>query len=215
MRVKRGSSEALRVNRAIKKETHTPTHCRGPSNNKPKRRLGSSSSTGYCHRCNEYSVSATKKGYVTTAVVGILAILSLLATRSMIGASVDNYRASGYSQGLTTALYAAEVALQEAITDMEGDTANLVVTLEGTCVQGFENESIQIGSGDGELQAIGEYRAEALGENSSRYMFRVYATASYSIFTATVSQVVSVDDDGDTVYVIPGTWSDRISRCSN
>ena len=215
MRAKRGSWRALRVNRATKEENHNPTHCRGPSKIKPRQRLGSPLIFGYRHRCNEHSVSASEKGYVTTAVVGILAILSLLATRSMIGASVDNYRASGYSQGLTTALYAAEVALQTAITDMEGDTANLVVTSEGTCVQGFENESIQIGSGDGELQAIGEYRAEALGENSSRYMFRVYATASYSIFTATVSQVVSVDDDGDTVYVIPGTWSDRISRCSN
>ena len=50
-------------------------------------------------------------------------------------------------------------------------------------------------------------------ESASRYVFRVYATASYSIFAATVSQVVSVDDGENTVYVIPGTWSDRISRC--
>ena len=165
---------------------------------------------GHRHRFNEYCVNALGKGYVTTAVVGILAILSLLATRSMIAASVDNYRASGYSQGLTTALYAAEVALQDAITDMGSNTANLVDKSEGTCVQGFSDESIEIG--DDEF-ASGEYRAEALGENSSRYVFRVYATASYSIFAATVSQVVSVDDGENTVYVIPGTWSDRISRC--
>lgn len=201
----------MAVNRAINEYTHTSPPCRGPSKIKHRRRLGSPLVVGHRHRFNEHCVNALGKGYVTTAVVGILAILSLLATRSMIAASVDNYRASGYSQGLTTALYAAEVALQDAITDMGSYTANLVDKPEGTCVQGFSDESIQIG-GDDE-SASGEYRAEALGENSSRYVFRVYATASYSIFTATVSQVVSVDDGEDTVYVIPGTWSDRISRC--
>ena len=68
---------------------------------------------------NTLPVKCSSQGYVTTAVVSILAILSLFATRNMIVATVDNFRSAGYYQGLTTSLYAAEVALQDTITEME------------------------------------------------------------------------------------------------
>ncbi|MDB2511381.1 hypothetical protein N9X48_01730 [Luminiphilus sp.] len=153
------------------------------------------------------------KGYVTTAVVSILAILSLFATRTMIVATVDNYRSAGYAQGLTTALYAAEVALQDTVTDMEAQSD---LAAASNCFE-VTLSNVEIDTG---LEATASYRAEPLGDETTvgsetRYLYRVYATAVYRVASATVSQIVSVEvASPNTVYLLPATWSDRLAPCA-
>ena len=161
---------------------------------------------------NGLSVKGFSQGYVTTAVVSTLAILSLFATRNMIVATVDNFRSAGYSQALTTSLYAAEVALQDTVSEMENrsglDTASscFEVTLS----------NVEI---DTDLEATASYRAEPLGATTvgseTRYLFRVYVTAIYRVASATVSQIVSVElGSTNTVYILPATWTDRLAPCA-
>lgn len=161
---------------------------------------------------NDLPVKGAFQGYVTTAVVSILAILSLFATRNMIVATVDNFRSAGYSQALTTSLYAAEVALQDTITDMENrsglDTATncFEVTLS----------NVEIDTG---IEATASYRAKPLGATTvgseTRYLYKVYATVFYRVASATVSQIVSVEvDSSNTVYLLPATWTDRLAPCA-
>lgn len=152
------------------------------------------------------------QGYVTTAVVSILAILSLFATRNMIIATVDNYRSAGYSQALTTSLYAAEVALQDAVTDME-NRGGLDTQLN--CFE-ISLNNVEI---DTDLEATASYRAEPLGGTTvgseTRYLYRVYATAVYRVASTTVSQIVSVEvDSPNAVYLLPATWTDRLAPCA-
>ena len=151
-------------------------------------------------------------GYVTTAVVSILAILSLFATRNMIIATVDNYRSAGYSQALTTSLYAAEVALQDAVTEMENRDD---LDTQSNCF-GDSLNPVEIDTG---LEATASYRAEPLGGTTvgseTRYLYRVYATAVYRVASATVSQIVSVEvDSSNAVYLLPATWTDRLAPCA-
>ena len=151
-------------------------------------------------------------GYVTTAVVSILAILSLFATRNMIIATVDNYRSAGYSQALTTSLYAAEVALQDAVTEMENRGG---LDTQSNCFEVSLN-NVEIDTG---LEATASYRAEPLGDTTvgseTRYLYRVYATAVYRVASATVSQIVSVEvDSSNAVYLLPATWTDRLAPCA-
>ena len=155
--------------------------------------------------------SREKRGYVTTAVVGILAVLSLLATRLMITATVDNYRAAGYNQGLTTTLYAAEVILQDAVIHMTTKTSDLIST-EAECGNGFDTiRTIEISENN---NASGEYKTTYLSESSGRHIFQIYAIATYrDFFSATVSQIASVDGSSQTVYLVPGTWTDRAASC--
>lgn len=154
----------------------------------------------------------SSQGYVTTAVVSILAILSLFATRNMIIATVDNYRSAGYSQALTTSLYAAEVALQDAVTEMESRGG---LDTQSNCFEVSLN-NVEI---DTDLEATASYRAEPLGGTTvgseTRYLYRVYATAVYRVASATVSQIVSVEvDSPNAVYLLPATWTDRLAPCA-
>ncbi|MDG1507310.1 MAG: hypothetical protein P8Q28_05825 [Luminiphilus sp.] len=161
---------------------------------------------------NTLPVKGSSQGYVTTAVVSILAILSLFATRNMIVATVDNFRSAGYSQALTTSLYAAEVALQATITEME--TRSGLATASNCFEVTLSNVEI-----DTNLEATASYRAEPLGATTvgseTRYLYRVYATAVYRVGSATVSQIVSVDvNSPNTVYLLPATWTDRLAPCA-
>lgn len=168
--------------------------------------------TTYSKFGNKAYRERVSKGYVTTAVVSILAILSLFATRTMIVATVDNYRSAGYAQGLTTALYAAEVALQDTVTDME--TRSGLATASNCFEVTLSNVEIDTG-----LEATASYRAEPLGATTvgseTRYLYRVYATAVYRVASATVSQIVSVEvASPNTVYLLPATWTDRAAPCA-
>lgn len=154
----------------------------------------------------------SSQGYVTTAVVSILAILSLFATRNMIIATVDNYRSAGYSQALTTSLYAAEVALQDTVTELESRGG---LDTQSNCFE-VSLSNVEIDTG---LEATASYRAEPLGGTTvgseTRYLYRVYATAVYRVASATVSQIVSVEvDSTNTVYLLPATWTDRLAPCA-
>lgn len=169
---------------------------------KATRRLGSKDAANGC-----------SSGYVTTAVVSILAILSLFATRSMIVATVDNFRSAGYSQALTTSLYAAEVALQDSITEMETRSG---LDATSNCFQ-VMLDNVEI---DTDLEATASYRAKPLGANTvgseTRYLYRIYASAAYRVASATVSQIVSVEvaSPQNIVYLLPATWSDRLAPCA-
>ena len=186
-------------------------HCFHSGTEIPKRKL-SDIEKPLGNAQNAPPVKGASQGYVTTAVVSILAILSLFATRNMIVATVDNFRSAGYSQALTTSLYAAEVALQDTITNMENRSE---LDAEPDCFE-VTLGNVEI---DTDLVATASYRAEPLGAtnvgNETRYLFRVYATAVYRVASATVSQIVSVEvDSSNTVYLLPATWTDRLAPCA-
>ena len=150
--------------------------------------------------------SSELRGYVTTAVVSILAILSLLATRVTIGVTVDAYRVAGINQGLTATLYAGEVALKDSVTRISGNLSDL--TGNPSCFNHDFGPVTVTDSDSGLSQDYDmQYYVAFIETRNNRDLYRVYATAEISIFKATVSQLVSVDSSAGTVFLLPGTWS--------
>jgi hypothetical protein len=154
-----------------------------------------------------------RRGYVTTAVVSILAILALLATRVTIGVTVDAYRVAGINQGLTATLYAGEVGLKDSISRISNNLSDL--TGNPSCFN-HDFGSVTVTDTDSGLSRNYEmqYYAAFIETRNSRDLYRVFATAEASIFKATVSQIASVDSSAGTVYLLPGTWSDTLPNCS-
>ena len=157
--------------------------------------------------------SAKVRGYITTAVVSILAILSLLATRVTIGVTVDAYRVAGINQGLTATLYAGEVALKDSVTRIGNNLSDL--TGNPSCFN-HDFGSVTVTDSDSGLSRDYDmqYYAAFIQTRNSRDLYRVYATAEASIFKTTVSQIASVDSSAGTVYLLPGTWSDTLPNCT-
>lgn len=153
------------------------------------------------------------RGYVTTAVVSILAILSLLATRVTIGVTVDAYRVSGINQGLTATVYAGEVALKDSVTHISEHLSDF--TGNPLCFH-HDFEEVMVTDSDSELsqEYHMQYYAEFIDTLNNRDLYRVYATAEASIFKTTVSQIASIDSSAGTVYLMPGTWSDTLPNCT-
>lgn len=153
------------------------------------------------------------RGYITTAVVSILAILSLLATRVTIGVSVDAYRVAGINQGLTATLYAGEVALKDSVTRISNNLSDL--TGNPSCFN-HDFGSVTVTDSDSGLSRDYDmqYYAAFIETRNSRDLYRVYATAETSIFKTTVSQIASIDSSAGTVYLLPGTWSDTLPNCT-
>lgn len=152
-------------------------------------------------------------GYITTAVVSVLAILSLLATRVTIGVTVDAYRVAGINQGFISTLFAGEVALKDSVTRIGANLGDL--SGNPTCFN-HDFGSVTVTDADSGLARDYqmEYFAEYIETRNSRDIYRVYATAETSIFKSTVSQIVSIDTTAATVYLLPGTWSDTLATCS-
>ena len=152
-------------------------------------------------------------GYITTAVVSVLAILSLLATRVTIGVTVDAYRVAGINQGFISTLFAGEVALKDSVTRIGANLGDL--SGNPTCFN-HDFGSVTVTDADSGLARDYqmEYFAEYIETRNSRDIYRVYATAETSIFKTTVSQIVSIDTSAATVYLLPGTWSDTLATCS-
>jgi hypothetical protein len=154
------------------------------------------------------------RGYVTTAVVSILAILSLLATRVTIGVTVDAYRVAGINQGLTATLYAGEVALKDSVTRISSNNLS-DLTGNPSCFNHDFGPVTVTDSDSGLSQDYDmQYYAEFIETRNNRDLYRVYATAEISIFKTTVSQLVSVDSSAGTVFLLPGTWSGTLPKCS-
>ncbi|MDB2660797.1 hypothetical protein N9Y46_01515 [Luminiphilus sp.] len=153
------------------------------------------------------------RGYVTTVVVSILAILSLLATRVTIGVTIDAYRVAGINQGLTATLYAGEVALKDSVTRISRNLSDL--TGNPPCFN-YDFGSVTVtDTGSGlSLDYDMQYYAAFIETRNSRDLYRVFATAETSIFKATVSQIASIDSSAGTVYLMPGTWSNMLPNCS-
>ena len=153
------------------------------------------------------------RGYVTTAVISVLAILSLLATRVTIGVTVDAYRVAGINQGLTATLYAGEVALKDSVTRISNNLSDL--TGNPSC---FNHDFGSVAVTDSESGLSRDYDmqyyAAFIETRSSRDLYRIYATAEASIFKTTVSQIASIDASAGTVYLLPGTWSDTLPNCN-
>lgn len=153
------------------------------------------------------------EGYITTAVVSILAILSLLATRVTIGVTLENYRVAGLNQGSTSTLYAAEVALKDSVARI---TANLGDLNSNPACLNHDFGAVTITDTDTGLNQSFQmqYYVEYLETRNSRDIYRIYARADTGLFKATVSQIASVDTSASTVYLLPGTWSDTLQDCS-
>ena len=153
------------------------------------------------------------RGYVTTAVVSILAILSLLATRVTIGVTIDAYRVAGINQGLTATVYAGEVALKDSVTRISENLSDL--TGNPSCFN-HDFGSVTVTDTDSGLSRDYEmqYYAAFIETRNNRDLYRVYATAEASIFKTTVSQIASIDSSAGTVYLMPGTWSDTLPNCT-
>ncbi|MDA8590415.1 hypothetical protein N9L12_04395 [Luminiphilus sp.] len=168
-------------------------------------------------RCEENLPRSNERsklhGYVTTAVVSILAILALLATRVTIGVTVDAYRAAGINQGLTATLYAGEVGLKDSVTRISNNLSDL--TGNPSCFI-YDFGSVTVTDTDSGLSQDYDmqYYAAFIETRNSRDLYRVFATAEASIFKATVSQIASIDSSAGTVYLMPGTWSNMLPNCS-
>jgi len=150
---------------------------------------------------------------VTTAVVSILAILALLATRVTIGVTVDAYRVAGINQGLTATLYAGEVGLKDSVTRISNNLSDL--SGNPSCFNhNFGNVTVTDTDSGLSLDYEMQYFAAFIETRNSRDLYRVFATAEASIFKTTVSQIASIDSSAGTVYLLPGTWSDTLPNCS-
>jgi len=178
-----------------------------------------------CRQASSRVSTKSTGGYATLAVVTVLAILSTLATRTLVIATLDSVRATGYGQGLTATLYAAEISLANALTAIASG-ADPATTTDWTCVSTSVNTSVQSGDGSFTRNYTTDYRLLYMGELSSRHLYRVYAralvapdtsTVSSAPFESTVSQIVSVDLSvtPKTVYVIPGTWTDTLAASAS
>ena len=171
----------------------------------------------HVRRCEENlfhsSELAQLQGYVTTAVVSILAILALLATRVTIGVTLDAFRIAGINQGLTATLYAGEVALKDSVTRISSNLSDL--TGNPSCFN-HDFGSVTVTDTDSGLSQDYEmqYYAAFIETRNNRDLYRVFATAEASIFKTTVSQIVSIDSSAGTVYLLPGTWSDTLPNCT-
>jgi hypothetical protein len=151
-----------------------------------------------------------QRGYMTTAVVSILALLSLLATQVTIGVTVDAFRVAATNQGLAAIVYAGEVALKDSVARISNNLSELTVNL--SC---FSYDFGDVTIADSGLSQVYQmkYYAEFIETRSSRDLYRVYATAEASIFKTTVSQIASIDSSAGTVYLLPGTWSNTLPKC--
>ena len=154
-----------------------------------------------------------QSGYVTTAVVSILALLSLLTTRVTIGVTVDAYRVAGTNQGLASIVYAGELALKDSVTRISNNLSEL--TGNPSCFN-HDFGSITVTDDDTGLSRDYQmtYSAEFIEARNSRDLYRVYATAEASIFKTTVSQIASIDASAGTVYLLLGTWSNTLPICT-
>ena len=154
-----------------------------------------------------------RRGYMTTAVVSILALLSLLATQVTIGVTVDAFRVAATNQGLAAIVYAGEVALKDSVARISDNLSEL--TGNQSC---FSHDffDVTIDDADSGLSQVYQmkYYAEFIETRSSRDLYRVYATAEASIFKTTVSQIASIDSSAGTVYLLPGTWSNTLPSCA-
>ena len=153
---------------------------------------------------------AELRGYVTTAVVSVLAILSLLATRASIVATLETYRVAGDSQGIAATLFAAEVALQDSVDHIE------LNPLSQESCRNHPFGPVDVTDPDDASLTRSydmQYYAEYLESTSGRDLYRIYAIASVGSFAATVSQIISVDANTQGVYLLPGTWAHSVPQC--
>lgn len=161
--------------------------------------------------------AAREQGVITVVVVAILALLSLIATRILITSSIENIRVGSYGQGINATLYAAEVAMKDAISD---------ISVGGLSQQGDWSSYTDMGtkilsSADGSVSKTYEmdYCIAFSESRDDRHIYRLYARATSGsiaeqstdgLFEATVSQLLSIDITSTTVYVIPATWTDTL-----
>lgn len=132
-----------------------------------------------------------QRGYVTIIVVVILGLLALFAARQATVSTVSALQSVTVAQSSVMSVYAAEVALREAL---EVRPFGVTTWASGSSVsQGNDDRSYDT-----------EYCVEATSDGDQ---FRVFARAVQGSFKATVSQYVNVRDDG-IPRLIPGTWTD-------
>lgn len=161
--------------------------------------------------------AARERGLISVVVVAILALLSLIATRILITSSIENIRVGSYGQGINANLYAAEVAMKDAISH---------ISVGGLSQQGDWSSYTDMGtkilsSADGTVSKTYEmdYCIAFAESRDDRHIYRLYARATSGsiaeqstdgLFETTVSQLLSVDITNTTVYVIPATWTDTL-----
>lgn len=171
----------------------------------------------FARRLPELRSTASEQGAITVVIVAILALLSLVATRILITSSIENIRVGSYGQGINATLYAAEIAMKDAISG---------ISVGGLSQQGDWSSYTNMGSkslssADGSISRTYEmdYCIAFSESRDDRHIYRLYARATSGniseqatdgLFEATVSQLLSVDITNSTVYVIPATWTDTL-----
>lgn len=161
--------------------------------------------------------AAIEQGVVTVVVVAILALLSLIATRILITSSIENIRVGSYGQGINATLYAAEVAMKDAISDISVDGLSQQSDWSSYTDMGSKILSSANGSVSKTYQM--DYCIAFVESRDDRHIYRLYARATSGsiaeqttdgLFEATVSQLLSVDITNTTAYVITSTWTDTL-----
>ena len=135
------------------------------------------------------SSQRSSRGYVTIFIVVVLGLLALFAARQATVATVGALRTVTVAQSNIISIYAAEVAMVEAL-----ETVNPFAATGWT-------------SGSTVNQGSRAYTTNyCVTATSASDQFRVFARAEAGAFKATISQYVIVRDN--TPYLIPGTWTD-------
>ena len=161
--------------------------------------------------------AAREQGVITVVVVAILALLSLIATRILITSSIENIRVGSYGQGINATLYAAEVAMKDAISDIS--VGGLSQQADWSSYTNMGSKILSSADGSVSKTYHMDYCIAFSESRDDRHIYRLYARATSGsiaeqtadgLFEATVSQLLSVDITNTTVYVIPATWTDTL-----
>lgn len=128
-------------------------------------------------------------GYYTLAIVIILSLLSLLASRTMTVATQDVVRLSIQEQTDTEAFYAAEQVMGQALTWIQSNTptyTNSTSPIYTSSTSGFSDVVIDAARGDDDTDR--SYTAEVWYVQGSNNAIRVFARATNALGSQTVSQ---------------------------
>jgi len=128
-------------------------------------------------------------GYYTIAIVVILGLLSLLASRTMTIATQDAVRLSVQEQTSTEAFYAAEQVMGQALSWIQANTPTYTSGISATYTAATAGvNDVVIDAAQGASDSDRSYTAEFWYVQGSSSSVRVFARATNALGSQTVSQ---------------------------
>ncbi|MDA0893161.1 MAG: hypothetical protein O3C15_12675 [Proteobacteria bacterium] len=128
-------------------------------------------------------------GYYTIAIVAILGLLSLLASRNMTVATQDAVRLSVQEQTSTEAFYAAEQVMGQALSWIQANTPTYTSGTSATYTAATAGvNDVVIDAAQGASDSDRTYTAEFWYVQGSGSSVRVFARATNALGSQTVSQ---------------------------